>query len=145
VRPFRGMFEGRLSPLVTCIIQRTDDSWGISWVGDGRVPGEFFEETLTRATVRASAEVAAMYAGRVEASDAELQFAIYPWGGDGGRIILDITSDAEGYVARAIQGSDVSVWADNLEGVVERAEQSLGDTGNVMLRWIRRVSTIPAS
>jgi hypothetical protein len=141
---FRGMFKGRLSPLITCIVQWADGAWDISWVADGRAPGEFSDETLTRATARASAEVAAMYSGRVESSAAELQFAIYPWGGDGGRIILDITPDAEGYVARALQGSDISVRAETLEGLVERAEQSLGDTSGVMLRWIRSVSTIPS-
>lgn len=86
-----------------------------------------------------------MYSGGVEASDAELQFAIYPWGGDGGRIILDITTDADGYIARALQGSDSTVRAASLEDLVERAEQALGDTTGVMFRWIQRVSTISAS
>lgn len=137
------MFKGRLSSLVTCIVQWADGAWDISWVVDGRAPGAFSDDTLTNATARASAEVAQMYSGRIEASDAELQFAIYPWGGDGGRIILDISAEAQGYVAHALQGSDVSVHAESLEGVVERAEQALGDTSGVMLRWIRIVSTIP--
>jgi hypothetical protein len=136
------MLKGRLSPLITWIVQWADGAWDISWASDGRAPGDFSDETLTHATARASAEVAAMYFGRVEASDAELQFAIYPWGGDGGRIILDITPGARGYVARALQGSDISVRAESLEGLVERAEQSVGDTSGVMLRWIRSVSTI---
>ena len=68
---FSGMFKGRLSSLITCIVQWADGAWDISWVADGRAPGDFSDETLAHATTRASAEVAAMYSGRVEASDAE--------------------------------------------------------------------------
>ena len=140
----RRIFQGRLPSLITCIVQWADGVWDVSWVPYRGSPAEFSDETLTHATATASAEVAAMYSGREEASGAELQFAIYPWVGRGMRIILDITSDADGYAAKGLLGVDINVRAASLEALVERAEQSLGDTSDVMFRWIRQVSTIPS-
>ena len=142
---FRALSKRGLADLITCIVQKTGDSWEVSWVSEGRAPAGYYSETLTAATDQAAAEVAELYTGRIEATNAELMFAIYPWGGDGGKAILDISQDADGFVARDIQGSAPATHGGSLEALVEDAERSLPDTAGAMFRWIRKVTTIPAS
>jgi hypothetical protein len=140
---FGRLFKRELASLVTCILQRTNGTWEATWVSDGTVPADFFADSLVEATDEASTAVASIYLGQVEATDAELQFAIYPWGGDGGSVILDITPEADGYTARAIQGPDTVLRAKDLDTLIVEAERLLKGTANAMFRWISRVSTIP--
>ena len=92
-----------LSDLVTAIVTRQGGGWELVWAADGRAPRDFSDYSLTAVTTRASADVAHLYAGKSEAAAAELQFAIYPWEGDSGAVILDITGGAGGFTARDIQ------------------------------------------
>lgn len=139
---FRGLLKGRLGSLVTCIVQRSGDAWEVLWVSDGgRVPADFNEESLTSAVERAAAQIAQMYAGHIEAVDAELQFAIYPWGD--GSVVLEIDSDADGFSAHAeAPGDTMTVRGETLEELVEHAAHSLPDPSVAMLHWVRKVSTI---
>lgn len=142
VKFLRPLSKRGLAQLITCIVQKTGDSWEVSWVSDGRTPADYYSETLTAATEQAAAEVAELYAGKLEAVDAELMFAIYPWGGDGGKAIIDITPEPEGFIARDIQGTGPEIRGRNLEALVEEAERSLADTTDAMFRWIRKVSML---
>jgi hypothetical protein len=139
---FKEAFSGRLSRLVTCVVELEDESWNVSWASDGRVPGDFGEKSLTAATDRAAAQVAEMYSGKPQAANAELQFAIYPWDGNPGNVILDITTDSDGLVARDIQGTEITVHGVSLEELVQKAETMVPDPKEAMLRWIRRVSDL---
>lgn len=69
--------------------------------------------------------------------DAELQFAIYPWEGDPGQAILDLSEDADGFTARDIQGTDITFHSDSIDAVVADAERYLPSAGDAMIRWIR--------
>lgn len=139
---FKEAFSGRLSDLVTCVVEREGESWNVSWASDGRVPVDFSDHTLTAAADRAAAQVARMYSGKPQAARAELQFAIYPWEGNPGKVILDITTDANGLIARDIQGTEIAVQGTSLEMLIQKAETMVPDPKEAMLRWIRRVSDL---
>ncbi len=115
------------------------ESWDVSWASDGRVPEDFKDHSLTTATDRAAAHVAAMYLGKPQAADAELQFAIYPWEGNPGKVILDITIDANSLLARDIQGTDITFQGASLEELVQKGETMVPNPSAAMFRWIRRV------
>jgi hypothetical protein len=83
-----------------------------------------------------------MYSGKPQAADAELQFAIYPWEGNPGKVILDITATANGLVARDIQGTEITVEGASLEELVQRGETMVPIPKEAMFRWIRRVSEL---
>jgi hypothetical protein len=142
VRWFKEAVSGRLSNLVTCVVEREGESWSVSWASDGRVPDSFNDHSLTAATDRAAAQVSAMYSGKPQAADAELQFAIYPWEGNPGMVILDITATANGLVARDIQGTEITVEGASLEELVQRGETMVPNPKEAMFRWIRRVSEL---
>lgn len=91
---------------------------------------------------RATADVAAMYVDRAKASEAELQFAIYPWAGEPGSVILDIRAGAEGYTAHDIVDSGTIVQGDSLDALVRDAERVLTDPGVAMFRWIRPMLSV---
>jgi hypothetical protein len=142
MRWFKEAFSGRLSNLVTCVVERDGDFWSVSWASDGRVPPDFKDHSLTAVTDRAASQVAAMYSGKPQAADAELQFAIYPWEGNPGKVILDITATANGLVARDIQGTELAVEGASLEELVQKGETMLPNPKEAMFRWIRRVSDL---
>jgi hypothetical protein len=142
MRWFKEAFSGRLSNLVTCVVEREGESWRVSWASDGRVPPEVKGHSLTAVTDRAAAQVTAMYSGKPQGADAELQFAIYPWEGNPGNVILDITTSTNGLVARDIQGTEIAVEGASLEELVQKGETMLPNPKEAMFRWIRRVSEL---
>ncbi len=133
----------KLSDLVTCIVQRSGSRWDVDWASDGKTPRNSVAASLTAALDEAASQVASLYANHAEALGAELQFAIYPWKGNAGDVILDISRDGSELVATDIQGSGITFRATSFDGVVEGAERYLPDTSKAMLRWIRRVSDLP--
>ena len=98
--------------------------------------------TLTAALDEASSQTAALYANHIEAAEAELQFAIYPWKGKPGDVILDITKEGGDLKATDIQGSGITFTTPSFDGLVEAAERYVADTSKAMFRWIRRVSDL---
>ena len=142
---FKRTFSGRLPNLVTCVVDRDGDEWEVVWASEGRVPDNFKDHSLTAIAGRAAASVAGMYSGDPQAASAELQFAIYPWKGNPGKVILDITREAEGFVARDIQGTEITIQGASLEDLVQNAETMVPSPSNAMLRWIRRVSELATS
>jgi hypothetical protein len=135
-----------LDKLVTCVVERDGQRWSVVWMSDGKTPADFSEGSLSAAADRASAEVAAMYAGKPQAAAAELQFAIYPWPGKNpGKVILDITKDDSGLNAQDIQGTEIKFHSDSLDAVVADAERYLPNTGEAMLRWIRPIVELSGS
>jgi hypothetical protein len=139
---FKRAFGGRLPDLVTCVVEREGDAWEVVWASEGRVPENFKDHSLTAVAGRAAASVAAMYSGESQAANAELQFAIYPWKGNPGKVILDITPDAKGLVARDIQGTEITIQGTSLEELVQKAETMVPNPNDAMFRWIRRVSEL---
>ncbi len=138
-------FARRLSTLVTCIVQRQGEVWQATWASDGNVPSEFSAESLTAATDHAKAEIVTLYAGRPQAAQAELQLAIYPWADTTAKVILDIDSDSDGFMACDIEGSGILVRGESLEALVREAEQTLPDPHDGMFRWVRPISALQAS
>ena len=132
----------KLANLVTCIVERDKSKWKLMWVADGTAPRDFSAESLTAALDGASSQTAALYANQVEAAEAELQFAIYPWKGKPGDVILDITKEGGDLKATDIQGSGITFTAPSFDGLVEAAERYVPDTSKAMFRWIRRVSDL---
>jgi hypothetical protein len=139
---FRRLFGRKVTNLVTGIAEREQGVWRITWASDGATPPEFSGDNLTSVTERAAAAVASMYVDSPEASEAELQFAIYPWIGKPGKVILDIQRSADGFAAEDIQGSGVTVHGSSLEELVQEAERRLPNTQEAMFRWIRLVSQL---
>jgi hypothetical protein len=133
-----------LSDLVTCIVLRSGSRWDFTWASDGKTPRDSTGASLSAGLDDASSQVASLYANHREAAKAELQFAIYPWQGDAGGVILDVTKDGGELVATDIQGSGITFRAPSVEGLIEGAERYVPDTSKAMLRWIRRVSDLPA-
>jgi hypothetical protein len=132
-----------LDKLITCVVERDGEKWSVVWMADGKVPSDFSDSSLSAAVNKASAEVAAMYAGKPQAAEAELQFAIYPWQGKNpGKVILDITKDGSRFNARDIQGTDINFQSDSVAAVVSDAERYLPNPGEAMLRWIRPVAEL---
>lgn len=139
------LFARPLSALVTCIVQREGDTWQATWATDGRVPADFSDESLTASTERATAEIAALYAGQPQATRAELQFAIYPWTDTTAKVILDIESDSDGFMACDMEGSGVLVRGESLEALVREAERTLPNPHDGMFRWVRPISALQVS
>ncbi len=133
----------KLSDLVTCIVQRSGSRWDVDWASDGKAPKNSSADSLTAALDEAALQVASLYANHPEALGAELQFAIYPWKGNAGDVILDMTRDGGELVATDIQGSGITFRATSFDAIVEGAERYVPDTSKAMLRWIRRVSDLP--
>jgi hypothetical protein len=142
---FKRAFRGSLPSLVTCIVEREGEDWEVSWASDGRVPEDFKDHSLTAAADRAAVGLAAIYAGEPQAASAELQFAIYPWKGNPVKVILDITADPNGFVARDIQGTEITIQGASLEELVQKAETVVPNPNEAMLRWIRRVADLVTS
>ena len=132
----------KLSDLVTCIVEPDGPRWTLTWVSDGKTPRDSSAESVAAAIESGSSEIAALYASHKEALEAELQFAIYPWQGNAGEVILDITRDGTELVATDIQGSGITFRAPAVDGLIEGAERYVPDTTKEMLRWIRRVSEL---
>jgi len=132
----------KLSSLVTCIVERDRSRWSLIWASDGKTPRDFSAESLTKALDEASSQTAALYANHIESVAAELQFAIYPWEGRPGDVILDITKQGGEIKASDIQGSGITFTAPTFEGLIEGAERYVPDTTKAMFRWIRRVGDL---
>jgi hypothetical protein len=135
------LFRSRsLSQLLTCIVERHASSWEVTWAADGKMPADFSERTLSAAIERATSQAAEMYAGRPEGADAELQFAIYPWPSNAGKLILDITADGDGLTTRDIQGTGITFHSDSIDAVVADAERFVPNPTEAMLRWIHPIA-----
>ena len=139
---FKRAFSGRLPDLVTCVVEREGEAWEAVWASDGRLPENFQDHSLTAVADRAAASLAAMYSGESEAASAELQLAIDPGKGNPGKMILDITREAEGLVARDIQGTEITIQGASLDELVQKAETMVPNPSEAMFRWIRRVSEL---
>ena len=113
--------------------------WSVSWVGDGVSPNEVRAWTLTQVVDDATAAVVDIYARFPPIETAELQFAIYPWNYDGGPI-FEITKRGSEFTAHDTMGSDRTIRAASLEGLVEAIAPDADD--NTMLQWIRAVSQL---
>lgn len=144
MRLFDRLLRGRLSDLVTCIVQSEGESWTATWASDGRTPPDVTESGLTALTDRAAVEVAGLYENEPQALTAELQFAIYPWPGGDASVILDIKPGPNGFHAADIQGSGLSATGPSLEALVQDAGV-LPDPRRVMFRWIRPIREIDAA
>ncbi|HET7419061.1 MAG TPA: hypothetical protein VFL27_01625 [Candidatus Dormibacteraeota bacterium] len=129
-----------LSDLVTCIVQRGRKGWDVTYASEGRTPRDFSDASLAAAIERASAEVASLYSGKPEAASAELQFAIYPWRGDAGKVILDVAEQPDGLKLRDIQGTGIEFQSQSIEAAIADAERYLPGTDGAMVRWIRPVA-----
>jgi hypothetical protein len=129
-----------LSDLVTCIVQRGRKGWDLVYASEGKTPKDFSDASLEQVIDRASADVASLYAGKTEAASAELQFAIYPWRGDAGNVILDVTEEPVGLKLRNIQGTGVEFQSPSIEAAIADVERYLPSTDGAMLRWIRAVA-----
>ena len=139
------LVNGRWSDLLTCVVERQDGFWEVSWASDGRVPDSFKDHGLSAVVDQAAAKVAAIYSGTPHAAKGELQFAIYPWEGNPGKVILDITSDGDRLVARDIQGTGITIPGSSLEDLVQKGETMVPNPRDAMFRWIRRVSDLEKS
>ena len=142
---FKRAFGPRLDNLITCVVDREGDTWDGVWISGGRVPASLKDHSLSAVADKAAASVAALYSGEAQAEKAELLFAIYPWEGNPGKVILDVTSDGEGLVARDIQGTEITIRGASLEDLVQKAETMVPNPSETMLRWIRRVSELRKS
>jgi len=133
------LFARRLSELVTVVVEPAGHGWQVRWISDGLTPPDFKVESLAGAIARADYDIAVLYTGHPEAAVAELQYAVYPWGGrHAGDVILDVRLDVSGLVAREKAGPDIARGVD-IDGLVASAAEALPDTTGVMLRWIRQV------
>ena len=131
-----------LAKLITCIVAPSRSGWEATWASDGRTPKDFSDESLSGLVNQASSQIAAMYMGKSQAAEAELQFAIYPWEGDPGEYILDISGSAGHLDAKDIQGSGISFGAQSLDALVSDGERYVPDKSKAMFRWIRRVADL---
>ncbi len=91
---------------------------------------------------KATSQVISLYAGKSQAAETELQFAIYPWKGSPGEVMLEITSDAGELVTRDSQGTGFTFRAKSPEALVEAAERYVPDTSKAMFGWVRRISQL---
>ena len=132
----------KLARLITCIVGRDGSRWDVTWASDGKTPRDSSADSLAAAIEGASSQTAALYANQPLAAEAELQFAIYPWDGNPGDVILDITRDGRELKASDIQGSGVTFDAPSFDELVASAERYVPDTSKAMFRWIRRVSDL---
>ena len=131
-----------LGQLITCIVEREGTSWSVVWTSDGKVPRDFNDPSLGDAIDKASSQVAALYAGKPDAATAELQFAIYPWQGTSGKVILDVTREGSVLSVRDLQGTGIEFRTDSIQDAVQDAEKYLPNPNDAMLRWIRRVAEL---
>jgi hypothetical protein len=60
-------------------------------------------------------------------------------------VILDITTDADGLVARDIQGTEITIRGESLEDLVQKGETMVPNPNEAMFRWIRRVAELVTS
>jgi len=132
----------RLDRLITCIVLREGEGWGITWAADGKTPSDSDETSLSAAVERASSAVAAMYAGKPEQADGELQFAIYPWQGGADKVMLDISQDGTELTARDIQGTGITFQSHSIDALVADAERYLPNPNDAMIRWIRPIAKL---
>ncbi len=114
-----------------------EGGWSVSWVGDGVWPKDVRAWTLTQAVDDAVTAVTDLYASFPPVNEAELQFAIYPWNYNGGPI-FEITKQGSEFAAHDTMGSNRTVRAASLEGLIEAIAPQAND--NAMLRWIRWIS-----
>lgn len=135
--------ERQPSALITATVgPGKNGGWSVSWAGDGVWPAQVQAASLTEAVDQAAAAAAGLYAEYPPVPDAELQFAIFPWGYQGGPM-FDVTGDAGALTARDIQGSDRSVSGGSLEDLVEAVRQLPGGPDDdSMFRWVRTLSLI---
>lgn len=131
------IFRGKLADLVTCVVSKSQDGmWETEFV-DYDAADNFTDPSLGNLTDKVSAAVAKHYRDSTAAETAELQYAIYP--GEQGKdiiAILRITKSAEGFMARDIQGSDLTISGTSLEELVSKAMSHFSDPSQVMLQWI---------
>jgi len=126
---------GRGPALITCVVQRRDGAWSVSWRPAAGAPGAFVAESLTAAIERATTDLAG--GGQPGRREARLQLAIYPWTPTTAERIFDVEPDVEGFLAVDALGSGIFLRAASLDGLVQEAEQVLPDTGQAIFRWVR--------
>lgn len=127
--------------LVTCIVTQHRGSWKVTFISDEQTPADFKSVGLTEAVEKASRDIGAIYGGALEATETELQFAIYPFSEQAG-LILDIHRDSDGFSASDLDGKGLSVNGQTLERLVDDARGSLPNPSEAMFRWVRRMSEV---
>ena len=140
---FRRGKARRLDDLVTALVTRTADGWGVQFISDGRKPTDFQAPSLVEVTRRSDAGVAALYPDGDPARDgAEVMYAIYPWQ-SGGRI-FEVSATPEGLLARSIENFDETLAAATLDDLVAVAQQAITDPSEVLFQWTRPVRELQA-
>jgi hypothetical protein len=117
------------------MVSRHKKSWEVMWISDLQTPKDFKADGLSEALDRASREIGSIYAGTEAAAETELQVAIYPFN-DNASLILDVQPDGDGFSASDLDGVGLNVRGADIVALVEAA-QSLPNSDNCMLRWIR--------
>jgi hypothetical protein len=104
---------------------------------------DFNAPSLADVIERGSREVRSLYEGSEILNEAELQFAIYPWGDGTGEVILDVHEAPFELTATDIQGSALTVGGSSADDLVRNAEATLPDKSKAMFRWIRAMRDLP--
>ncbi|TMF98690.1 MAG: hypothetical protein E6I04_03885 [Chloroflexi bacterium] len=131
-----------MSDLVTCMVSANSGRWEVTYISDSRAPRDFKSPGLSDCVKRASDEIAALYAGTVAGTHAELQFAIYPFS-EGASVILDVTVTSDGYSASDLKGEGLRFEGKTLEVLIDRVRASFAGHNNAMFRWVIPVSQLP--
>ena len=126
---------GRRPALPTCVVQRREGAWSVSWRPAAGAPGAFVAESLTAAVERATTVLATR--GQPSRRGARLQLAIYPWTPTTAELILDVEPDVEGFLAVDAMGSGIFLRAASLDSLVQEAEHVLPDPRQAIFRWVR--------
>jgi hypothetical protein len=139
-QPLRSPPHGRSrsrtsSELVTCIVKANRGSWEVTWISDIETPGNFKASGLTESVTRAMDKAYHLRSEDARSRNAELQFAIYPFKGSGSTI-LDIGPTERGYTATPLDGGGPGYGGRTLELLVNSVRTSLGDSNDVMFRWV---------
>ena len=147
--PLLGRKRRDRGQLLTAVISAgagfRDGEWEVIWVGEGgKEPSRMVATSLSEAAVWATTAALALFAEGRLISEAQLQFAIYPW--DYGRMapMYEITAEACQYRAHDIVGDSPEIAAPSLEELVEQmAVQPRGS--EAMLQWVRRFQDLPSA
>jgi hypothetical protein len=133
----------RDNKLVTCVVSPDKGKWEVMWVSDVKTPKDFKAGGLNETVDQAMREIAAMYAGTAKAVEMELQFAIYPFSGQGSTV-LDLTRDIDGFSVTDSTSDPVTLRAPTLEAVVAEAT-ARPDHDDWMFHWTIPMIQLPSA
>ena len=147
--PLLGRKRRDRGQLLTAVISAgagfRDGEWEVIWVGEGgKEPSRMVATSLSEAAVWATTAALALFAEGRLISEAQLQFAIYPWDYGTMAAMYDITAEVGQFQAHDIVGNGPDIAARTLEELVEQMAAQPGGR-KAMLRWIRRFQDLPAA